>query len=194
MTEHIMKIVVAGPCITGDCGCIAHDKKKPTDSNHLSPPFHDGCTCYMIEYDPVALAQPKPGRALDVRMARVMGWEIKEPFAYWGDKFPFAVPLSDLGNKMRAWIYDAPDRAREWSPSTQIADAFEVMDKIKGAWRFEELGPHLSVGLSMSHFTTSRLITLEDFVSPDGTRNRPEAYAFGICWAVWVWLERQKEG
>lgn len=181
-TTRPRKIVVAGACVMGDCDCRARDGLR-IDGSHI-PPFHDGCTCYMVEILEAAPTQPKPGRALDERMAKIMGWN-----AYKATNLK-------TGKAGAILIFDG-DTAREWNPSHRIAHAFEVMDSLKGwRWSFVETSKELSIALGESEFpfrTINILVPQADFTDPNGTRSRPEAYAFGICWAAKVWLEAQKD-
>ena len=57
-----------------------------------------------------------PGRELDALVAeKVMGW-------WWGD---------DESPAGAGWYeHDDPKRARDWSPSQNIADAWEVVEKL----------------------------------------------------------------
>lgn len=42
------RIVCAGACWELDCGCNERDQKKVKDVKDY-PPFHDGCTCYVVD-------------------------------------------------------------------------------------------------------------------------------------------------
>ncbi len=57
-TTRPRKIVVAGACVMGNCDCRVRDGLQ-ADASRI-PPFHDGCTCYMVEIEETDTTQPKP--------------------------------------------------------------------------------------------------------------------------------------
>lgn len=84
----------------------------------------------------------KPGPELDAEVAtRVMEWE-REALppasdygpttrAYWVDRKTKRRMLSEMGTSGRTWDNRAFRRnSRIWSPSTSIADAWEVVEKL----------------------------------------------------------------
>ena len=41
-----MKIIVSQPCQISDCDCKQYDGADPAEVG--MPPFHEGCTCYVV--------------------------------------------------------------------------------------------------------------------------------------------------
>ena len=84
------------------------------------------------------MTTPKPGPELDARMAEVMGWIRGDPpegvfegCAWWRDSAGCPCLTEDddghLRPRYRPGVF--------WSPSTSIADAFEVVEKLGRYWR-----------------------------------------------------------
>ena len=89
----------------------------------------------------------KAGRELDAKIAeKVMGWKIYTPTNGYGDAFTleyYSQPGEDIKialAEVQKWAIGKLRAVSKWNPSTNIAHAWEVVEKLKEdhpRWYFE---------------------------------------------------------
>lgn len=151
--------------------------------------------------------QPKPGRALDVLMARVMGWAVYERTEFvrlWEHRaadYPCMV-LGECEDNYYVHMGKGLIDSTHWRPSTNLLHAFEV-DKTGWFWKMGEYSEVISVELQVEtgerntanwqiNYYTSRIF-YNKCPTVNGKIDKPAACALARCRAVTAWWKGQGE-